>query len=153
MLQALDCLAQKGITHRNIKPENILYSPTRGGGYTYHLTDFGAFNFVSTGEYSSSTPLFMAPEIQLNNKTLSTLKMDVWSLFVTIVYAINVDGFRDKYFYSCDSGAVLQGAAERLPALSRMAIFDAEQRASAAEIRDSVFDEQGRPVEGIRSIA
>jgi serine/threonine protein kinase len=35
MLQALDCIAWKGIVHRDVKPENILYVSQPDGQYQF----------------------------------------------------------------------------------------------------------------------
>ena len=43
MLQAIDCLAAKGIIHRDVKPENILYV-SRQDQYHFQLGDFGLSN-------------------------------------------------------------------------------------------------------------
>jgi len=47
MLQALDHIAFRGIIHRDVKPENILYTCLPAGGYTFQLTDFGVCNVMT----------------------------------------------------------------------------------------------------------
>jgi len=39
ILQALDCIAWKGIVLRDVKPENILYVSQLGGQYQFQLGD------------------------------------------------------------------------------------------------------------------
>ncbi|KAF2245188.1 NUAK family, SNF1-like kinase, partial [Trematosphaeria pertusa] len=44
MLEALDYLAFRGWCHRDVKPENILYTPSGNEGYVFQLADFGLAN-------------------------------------------------------------------------------------------------------------
>lgn len=59
--QALDCLHQKGILHKDLKPDNLLITPNR----VVKLIDFGLSTF-RTGSYIGyrGTPSYMSPEQQ-----------------------------------------------------------------------------------------
>lgn len=44
MLQALDCIAWKGIVHRDVRPEKIFNIPQPNSQYQFQLGDFGLCN-------------------------------------------------------------------------------------------------------------
>lgn len=82
MLQALDFLAFHNVCHRDVKPNNILYSPLRPGGYQFFLTDLGLSRYALAGNTEVGTPLHMAPEVRYTTAPHCP-KVDVWSLLVT----------------------------------------------------------------------
>ena len=145
MLQALDYLASEGIVHRDVKPANILYQSLSGSGYTFQLTDFGLCNCIAAAQTIAGSPIFMAPEFHSGSQ--QTSKVDVWSLFVTLAYAMNASGFRKKRF---DTPALRVRAAQeaanddRFQPIRAMAIVDPEERASAADMLDAHFKGEGR---------
>jgi len=147
MLEAIDCLALHDLIHRDMKPENILYITRSDGQYQFQLGDFGLCNRSVSAHTFVGSPLYTAPEMFRRGK--QTHKVDVWSLFVTMVWVLDVRGFRQKskQFKSPDEvhEFVLLVASEE-QAMSRireMAIFDPEKRASAAQMLVKCFDGEG----------
>ncbi|KAI0415056.1 kinase-like domain-containing protein [Xylaria grammica] len=145
MLQAIDFLAVQNIIHRDIKPENILYE-TQGSRYCFQLGDFGLCNVASSARTYVGSPLYIAPEIAEGGA--QTHKVDVWSLFVTILWTLDVGEFRQRS-YGFRSG---QSVRQEIVALSRdpgiqaieaMARENPEERATAAQMLVKCFNGQG----------
>jgi hypothetical protein len=151
MLQALDYLSHRGIIHRDVKPENILYDSAsslgREGKYEYQIADFGLSNLATDACSRVGTSLYMAPELDVRNGPQTT-KVDVWSLFVTLAYALDEGGFQRKSRRTAPAlrmKAIREAAnAERLRDIRAMAEIDPHRRASAADILDQVFGGEGR---------
>lgn len=145
MLQALDYLAFKGLVHRDIKPANIPYAPLPTGGYTFQLTDFGLCNAITGAQSCVGSPIFMAPDVLCNSGVSQTSMIDVWSLFVTLAYALNMDGFRGKPLNTNELKVrAVQEAANTCHPIRDMATVDPTRRASAAEMLDKLFNGEGR---------
>jgi serine/threonine protein kinase len=145
MLQALDFLSNEGIIHRDLKPENILYS-LQSEEFIFELADFGLCNYASLARTQVGTGLYLAPEMLRDAQ--QTTKIDVWSLFVTIIWASNFQGFRQRSrefkTYPEVLGAVQQAASHRdLRLIKQMADPDPALRASAAQILIECFDGDG----------
>jgi len=96
MLKALDYLACNWYIHRDVKPENILYTSIPGRDYVFQLADFGLCNVIGKATTFTGTLKYMAPEVLQNKLTQQTPKVDVWSLFVTLAWVLDVGGYQRK---------------------------------------------------------
>lgn len=94
MLKALECLAKHKVVHRDVKPENILYELSGDDKYHFRLGDFGLSHDQTLAKTVAGTEPFMAPEVL--NKQPQTEKVDIWSLFATIVWLQNIEDFRRR---------------------------------------------------------
>ncbi|TAQ83791.1 hypothetical protein B7494_g7893 [Chlorociboria aeruginascens] len=136
MLQALDCIASKGIIHRDVKPENILYISHPNDQYQFQLGDFGLCNLAVTATSHVGSKLYMAPEM-FQKDGRQTFKLDVWALFVTILWTVDEE-FRLKstQFETVENvyNEIRTAASLKLSKIQEMAIMNPEERASAAQM-------------------
>lgn len=155
-LQALDFIACKGMVHRDVKPENILYITQPGGHFQFQLGDFGLCNRAVNAVSRAGTMIYMAPEISSGRRGTQTHKVDVWSLFVTIVWTLNAGGFRQQLMTTNrfrDEAEVheemvrIAATERRASDLREMAIIDPSQRASAAQMLVKHFGGEGLTTE------
>ena len=83
MCEAMKYLHDKGITHRDIKPDNILLA-TEEEETLLKVTDFGLSKFVKKNSIMKTlcgTPQYVAPEIlTTRGKGSYTKKVDIWSM-------------------------------------------------------------------------
>ncbi|KAJ5244027.1 hypothetical protein N7489_004123 [Penicillium chrysogenum] len=144
MLQALDCLAANDIVHQDVKPENVLYTALPGMQYHFQLGDFGLSNRGLVAKSTVGTPLYMAPEVYEHG--VQTHKMDVWSLFVTIAWVVDFDGFRQNlhHFKSIPQAReAILAMASSIRGMKEMARVNPDERASAAQILVKDFNGEG----------
>ncbi|KAK3936596.1 kinase-like domain-containing protein [Diplogelasinospora grovesii] len=135
-LSALKHLASKGLCHRDVKPDNILYDIMRDGSYRFQLADFGLVTTASMAASICGTMTFMAPEM-FGPTPRQTPKMDVWSLLVTLLCVLGDIDLKTLNNIPMLHRAVV-AAAERRGALAPMARTEPSERASAAEILSHV---------------
>ncbi|KAJ2895862.1 hypothetical protein IWW38_002183, partial [Coemansia aciculifera] len=96
---AVRYLHSNGITHRDIKLDNILIkSSTAGGGISsVKIADFGLARAVNDGDLMRTicgTPSYLAPEIVCRSSTSTpySKSVDIWALGV-VLYALHMNSF------------------------------------------------------------
>ncbi|KIX91998.1 uncharacterized protein Z520_12269 [Fonsecaea multimorphosa CBS 102226] len=136
MLQALDYIRSMDIIHRDVKPANILYITDRSGQWQFQLGDFGCSDYAPQATTISGTPKFMAPEVFHGRP--QSCKPDIWSLFATIVWTLDVNGFRYGCFQTPDD---LLGT--HVPRIEPMAVGDPDRRACAAQMLVKLYNGKG----------
>ncbi|OIW25689.1 kinase-like protein [Coniochaeta ligniaria NRRL 30616] len=136
MLLALACIAEHKIVHRDLKPENILWEFDEDGNYHFRLGDFGLSNNPDLAVTIAGTEPFMAPEVYKKQK--QTEKVDIWSLFATIVWVKNINNFRAtcaKYAPPVIHNWLVQYAAmDQFSNIRQMASMRAKDRPSAKHL-------------------
>ncbi|KAL8722087.1 MAG: hypothetical protein Q9225_001374 [Loekoesia sp. 1 TL-2023] len=144
-LKGLDYLESKNVLHRDVKPENILWTK-RNGGIEFQFTDFGLCNLISMAVSTCGTKKYMAPEV-LYGTGNQTPKIDVWSFFVTLAEVLNANGYREMTINTdADIIPAIQKAAEaeQFQALRPMAVLEPRERATAGYMLDRLFNGEGR---------
>ncbi|KAI0805623.1 kinase-like domain-containing protein [Xylaria sp. FL0064] len=144
MLQAIDFLDTKKIIHRDIKPENVLYV-VQSNNHVFQLGDFGLCNDRSSANTYVGTLVYMAPEIYHGRR--QTHKVDVWSLFVTMLWTLDTNGFRQASNtwkkYEEIRKEVLSRVNKVEDVIGPMARIDPTERASAAQMLVKCFNGNG----------
>ncbi|KAK3899978.1 kinase-like domain-containing protein [Staphylotrichum tortipilum] len=132
--------------------------------YQFRLGDFGLCDSESnltSWNPAHGTRLYLAPELLVGRaspaRRAQSHKSDVWALYVTMLFVLDVHGVRETGEYLWVASAVgkaelrfaatLAGAAEGEPrarVMQEMARLEPVKRASAGEVLDEVFGGVGR---------
>ncbi|ORX73150.1 Pkinase-domain-containing protein, partial [Linderina pennispora] len=95
---AVRYLHSNGVTHRDLKLDNILIKKTPSGAIaSVKIADFGLARAVSDGDLMRTicgTPSYLAPEIICRNSTSTpySKSVDIWALGV-VLYALHLNSF------------------------------------------------------------
>ncbi|KAH7146317.1 kinase-like domain-containing protein [Dactylonectria macrodidyma] len=145
MLQAIDYLAMLGIVHRDLKPESIFFS-SDSQTYRFQLGDFGSCTKAGIATPTVGSFLYMAPEA---GNGIPTHGLDVWALYVTIIWAMDMCQFRTFSHEFVSSVQVHEWIFKMIPEqepisqIREMANPDPSERASAAQMLVEVYNGQG----------
>jgi serine/threonine protein kinase len=145
MLLALQCVASHNIIHRDVKPENILWEYNEAGDYHFCLGDFGLSNDPGLARTAAGTEPFMAPEVF--HRQQQTTRVDIWSLFATIVWTRTVEFRRTCSQLRAPDLHTWLVQISKLPQyanIRKMASMDPRKRPSASkqlDILDGNFDD------------
>ena len=146
MLSALDYLACQNLIHRDLKPDNVLYSISNGR-HLFQLADFGLAHHSSLARTFCGTGYYQAPELWPLISGVNagqSPKLDIWSLFACVVAVRS--RFEEFPPATGDYAVVLSALEAKVPALSRlepMARLHPDRRASAAQMLVHLFDGEG----------
>lgn len=90
VLDALRYLHLHGVIHGDVKPQNIIVQPEK---HTAILVDFGLSKArpTSTTKVEGYTPMFAAPETQMEPALPPVPESDLYSLGLTMIFALGGD--------------------------------------------------------------
>ncbi len=153
-------LAQNGVVHADIKPENLLVKETKKGFLTIKVIDFDASYLEDNppfGDDIQGDPVYYAPETFLGimeEEVTLTAKVDVFGLGIVFhqllcgeMPSFNTDEY--DYIYEAVLNEEPPGLSETIPEdlrglISRMLSLDHEQRPSMEQVLEELTN-RGKP--------
>ena len=144
MLKVLNYLVYHRLLHWDIKSDNILYV-LLNRKYHFQLTDFSLCNVAMKAMTYTGSPPYMTSEILCNKGYQQTSTIDIWLLFVIMIYVLNVDNYCHKNI--CTVNDIIKAAqtaagAEVMTEIKDMVIINPAKCASATEMLVKFKNEQ-----------
>ncbi|KAK4243184.1 kinase-like protein [Corynascus novoguineensis] len=141
MASALAFVHENGITHNDIKPANILFSPARGAV----LIDFGlssdSTRASTAATQTAGTPWYVPPEFMDNPQTGRGPPGDVWALGVVMLYLRCRLRIPDKSTDWLIWEVASQRSPDAVAAMGKMSIWVAKVLAERAQLGLDQMDE------------
>jgi len=145
LVDAVNYIHSLGISHHDIKPDNILYNCSTN---TVKLFDFGlALTVDPLNPISSSnggSPLYMAPEILLN-KSHNVFLSDIWSIGLTLYEILvgispfdscsNLSSLKKEWTKEKDISLPKNISSKLRMVYAQMVKYDPEKRISSLEVK------------------
>ncbi len=81
----------RGVVHRDLKLENVLFKNTVEGNFEVKVVDFGIAGMASQDKVDAGTLAYMAPECLDKVAADTTPAIDVWSIgimFYAMIYGL-----------------------------------------------------------------
>ncbi|KAH8083333.1 serine/threonine protein kinase, negative regulator of sexual conjugation and meiosis [Cristinia sonorae] len=150
MLDAVEYIHDKGIYHRDLKPDNIFVN---ADATEIYVGDFGLATDISRGQgFGCGTTSYISPEcigMDFNYMPFDTAKADIWSLGIILITMMTgrhpwrVATTDDEHFvrYLEDENALLQALPISTGAneiIKRILTFNPNRRISIAELREEI---------------
>ncbi|KAJ2785906.1 hypothetical protein H4R18_000295 [Coemansia javaensis] len=136
---AVRYLHANGITHRDIKLDNILIKAVSGGSVSVvKIADFGLARAVGDGETMRTicgTPSYLAPEIVCRSSSAVPYSkgVDMWALGV-VLYALHMNSF--PFSKLLDHGGTTGASLEIYSKACRMIATNEKYAGLSSELRD-----------------
>ncbi|KAM3476273.1 hypothetical protein MY5147_003310 [Beauveria neobassiana] len=145
VLMGLDFIHSKGFIHRDLKPANILWT-LKDGELSFCIADFGFCDSKSQVNTVRDSLKFMAPEFRFDYP--QTTAMDLWSLFTTLLWTANLEGFRDQGWTHYGEMLVWVASLARrrwedMGFVQELVVLDPKDRATASQMLVKNFEGKG----------
>jgi eukaryotic-like serine/threonine-protein kinase len=104
---------REGLTHRDVKPSNILVERTPDGDWKPWIADFGIASWSggASGERLAGTPAYLAPELLRGGAAQADRRADVYGLGVTLYEFLT----GERPFRSLELTELLHQVSEEAP--------------------------------------